>query len=60
MTQALWYSNERPGDKFRNVWKNWIVRKGRRKARDSSARPGKEIETTTVVFVPTTEEGKLI
>ena len=59
-TQALWYSNDRPGDKFRNVWKNWIVRKGRKKAGGNSSRPGKDIKTTTVVFVPKTEEGKLM
>ena len=60
--QALWYTNSKFGDKFKDYWKSWIVRKDTFWSRHSGKQQhakGK-MNTTSVMFVPKTPGGILL
>ena len=60
--QALWYSNSKPGDKYKDCWKRWIVRKDTcwKKNRGKRHQPSNvKKNITSVIFVPKTLDGKL-
>ena len=58
---STWYSDEDLGEPYRQGWKKYIKRKGdnvRNGRRKKTER--RDIETTTTMFVPPSEGGKLI
>ena len=72
---GTWYTGERLGDRFKDDWKHWITTKEqrwRRKLRKDRFLNGKNtniphhkgwverIETTSVMFVPSTVQSKLM
>ena len=54
---AMWYSKERPGDRYKDIWKSWIKRKGGKKHNNKKETRSKK--TTTVMFTPKTSKGRL-
>ena len=67
--QAMWFSNDKPGDKFKDTWKWWIKRKGSNKHKilnkNGSRKERKNKKqvipnTTTVMFIPKTHNGRLM
>ena len=59
-----WYTNVKVGDKFKHHWKFRIKRKGYRRkgkyAEREKEEKTKKIDPSTVIFIPSTEGGKLL
>ena len=60
-SMATWYTDTDYKDRFRNVWKRWIVRKNfdKRRVKRKHDINGGTKRTTTAIFVPKTDKGEL-
>ena len=56
---SRWYTREKVGDIYKNGWKRWIRRKGPKHQLNKAPRP-EQPDTTTVMFVPKTNNGVLL
>ena len=62
VNHAVWYTDKKFGDKYKNDWKRWIVRKQTRsqKSRRKKLNVRCAGKITTTLFVPKTPNGKLM
>ena len=69
VSKAVWFTNDDFKDKYRNCWKNWIVRKddylhkkkkngGKYRGRNKNGHYKRKV--TTAIFIPKTSGGKLV
>ena len=63
VNSATWYTDLRLGDKYKDKWKGWIVRKENRATKTDCTRTQAKkhrVPTTTTLFVPKTRGSKLL